>query len=180
MSTNEAYAKYTQFPQYSYDITKYLLEHNELIWKLLKYETPDAWEQDDLTHSEKAALIYGGQDNLTDYRVFFDPGQPNSWTHESCIIRIYPYSLIGANRTTGTCTIMLEAYSHYKINHLSNYTTRIDTITQQLLETLNGIDIGLGIGKLFFDTLASRDDAVRGSGQAPFRGKMILMSNRLI
>jgi len=42
-----------------------------------------------------------------------------------------------------------EVYSHYKINHLSNYTTRIDTIIQQLIYEFNGFN--LESGRLEFD-----------------------------
>ena len=179
MVGDNAYAKYTQFPLYSYDLVKYLLDNNELIWKLIYYDTPDAWNETNLTSNQKGALIYDGQDNITDYRVFFDPGQNNAWTNECCLIRIYPYTLIGNSRTTGTCDIMFDVFSHYKINHMSNYQTRVDTIIQQFIEVFNGIDVGLGIGKLYFDQLATRTDMVRTSGQPPFKGKSLIMSNRL-
>jgi len=178
MTDNTTYANYEQLSNYSYDCIKYLMNENELIWKLLKYPTPDAWNETDLTFEEKSALIYGGQEDTTDFRVFLDPGQPDAWVHEDTILRIYPYGLVGSNRTYGRCTMIFEVFSHYKINHLSNYKTRVDTITQQLLEVFNGSDIG-GIGKLFFDALASRDDRLLVAGQVPFKGKSILMSNFL-
>jgi hypothetical protein len=51
-------------------------------------------------------------------------------------------------------------------------------ILQQLLKTLNGKDVGLGLGKLFFDKAAVPANAIQASGQLPFRGKWMLMSNR--
>ena len=44
----------------------------------------------------------------------------------------------------------MEIFSHYKINHMSNYQTRIDTIAEELLSTFNGADVG-GIGLLSFN-----------------------------
>lgn len=177
MNNKDAYASYTQFPKYAYDIITYLMNNNELIWKLLKHPEPDAWNKADLTFAEKAAMIYNGAEDATLYRVFLDPGQPDVWTHEACILRVYPYGLIGKSRTVGHCSIMFDVLSHYKINHMTNYQTRVDTITQQLLEVLNGVDVGIGIGKLFFDVLAARDDRMLQAGQLPYKGLSLMMSN---
>lgn len=177
MNQKQAYANYTQFPNYSYDCIKYLMDYNELIWKLLYYPDPDAWSKANLTREQKAGLVYNGSEDATQFRVFLDQGQADSWTIEACVIRIFPYSLIGKNRTVGLCTMMFEVLAHQKINHLTNYTVRIDTIIQQFLETFNGVDIGNGIGKLFFDSLIARDDKVGRAGLLPYIGKTLMMTN---
>lgn len=177
MNNKDSYAIYSQLPRYSYDIITYLMNNNELIWKLLYYPDSDAWNKTDLTFVEKSQLIYNGAEDATNFRVFLDPGQPDVWTRENCILRVYPYTIMSKNRTLGVCSIMFDVLCHYKINHLSSYATRIDTIIQQLLETLNGIDIGIGIGKLFFDAMAVKEDKMILTGQLPYKGSALLMSN---
>lgn len=171
------YNTYQNFPHYSHQCIKYLMDNNELIWKLLKYNTPTAWSGANLTAGEKAALIWNGDGSTDDYRVFIDDGAPDSETKEVSILRIFPFGLSPDNRTVGTVTMMMETYSHYKINTLSNYTTRTDTIIQQLLETFNGIVIG-GIGRLHFDKRGTGASRLEMAGQLPFRGKWLLFGNK--
>jgi len=176
------YAKYEDFDNYSYSIISYLMDNNEMIWKLLKYMTPDAWEQSNLTKVEKGALIYKGQEDGSKYRVFMDDGLPDVQTREDAILRISPYTMFPENRTVGTTMIRFECYSHFKVNHLSNYKTRIDMIVKEILGTLNGIvvptDSGGNIGRLHFDRLASTNARLETSGQIPFKGKVFYMGNK--
>lgn len=174
------YNTYTDFPNYSYKCIEHLVANNELIWKLLKYNTPDAWNLTNLTHAEKAALIWAGEGFSSDFRVFMDEGQPDSQLGEVCILRISPYGIFPDNRTVDTITVLMEVYSHYKINTLSNYTTRVDSIIQQLLEVFNGIPIeALGsIGRLHMNKLGTSPSRMESSGQIPFRGKWILLGNK--
>jgi len=176
VATN-AYNTYADFPRYPYKCIKYLMDNNELIWKLLKYNTLDAWDKPNLTRNEKAALIWNGSGTTDDYRVFIDDGAPDSETKEVSILRIYPFSLSPDNRTIGTVTIMMETYSHHSINSLSNYTTRTDTIIQQLLETFNGTVID-GIGRMHFDKRGTGASRLEIAGQLPFRGKWLLFGNK--
>jgi len=171
------YNIYSDFPLYSYNCITHLMDENELIWRLLKYNSADAWDKSDLTRSQKAALIWNGSGTTDDYRVFIDDGAPDSETKEVSLLRIYPFGLTPDNRTVGTVTIMMEAYSHHSINSLSNYTTRVDTIIQQLLETFNGAVIG-GIGRLHFDKRGTGASRLEQAGQLPFRGKWLLFGNK--
>ena len=45
-----AYAKYGIIPTLSYNAISYLINNNELIWKLLFYNTPEAWNETNLTN----------------------------------------------------------------------------------------------------------------------------------
>lgn len=170
----EAYATYENFDELAYNCIMHMRDSNELIWKLIKYATPDAWTKPDLTRQEKSSLIYAGQENIFDYRVFMDLGQPDVLTQEACIVRISPYSIFPENRSIGTISIMFEVYSHYKINHLSNYKTRVDVIMKEFLKTFNGANVG-GIGLLNFDRLANQSARLENGGQLPHRGKWMLM-----
>jgi hypothetical protein len=175
----EGYATYAGFANYSYKAIDYLMEHNEMIWKLLKYNESDAWNESDLTHDEKAALIYNSQPDSTTFRVFMDSGNPDAWTKEICQLRIYPCKLFSQNRTQGIVLMEFDFFCHYKINQLSNYQTRVDRGVQELLGTLNGINLA-GIGRLHFNGAESAEDKVLGVGQLPFKGKSIYMSNKEI
>lgn len=174
------YNFYTDFPHYSYKLIEHLMSENELIWKLLKYADSDAWSKGDLTQAEKAELIWAGNGATDDFRVFMDEGQPDVQKGEVCILRISPYGIFPDNRTVDTITILMEVYSHYKINTLSNYTTRVDTIIQQLLEVFNGevIESMGSIGRLHMNKLGTSSTHMESSGQIPFRGKWLLFGNK--
>ena len=178
-SDRVAYNKYEPLPRYSYKCIEHLMANNEEIWKLLKYPAPDAWTENDLSQTEKAALIWKGEGDASDYHVFMYEGLPDVETKEVCVLNIAPYGISPDNRTVGTVTLLMEVYSHYKINTLSNYTTRVDTIIQQLLETFNGEVIdGLGIGRLHFNKMGTGATRMETGGQIPFRGKWFLIGSK--
>ena len=173
----EGYNKYKGVDEFPYKCVETLMDNNEMIWKLLKYPAPDAWNQPNLTHLEKAAMIYNGDEDATPFHIFMDTGIPDVWTHETSIIKASLLDLYPDNRTYGTIAILFEIYSHYKINHLTNYRTRIDMITQQILETMNGAILG-GIGRFHFDRAGYQSDRAYPGGQTPFKGRYIIMSNK--
>lgn len=176
----EGYNKYFRLAKLSYDCITYLMDNNELIWKLLKYNDPDAWKKADLTHAQKADLIYKGQEDATLSRVFLNVGQPDVWTSEDCIIRISPYQIDPDNRTVGNVSMAFEVFAHNKIDHLSNYQTRTATIAQQFLEVFNGAQLeGNGISRIYFDRLGNQNDRLLQGGQIPYKGYWILMSIKL-
>lgn len=175
-----AYAQYNDFDKYSYNCIKLLMEQDEVIWRMLKYNSPNAWNESEcpnLTQEEKAALIYKGEDDAARYRVFMDIGQPDVWVHEMCNIRISPATIFPEGRTIGTVSLMFEVFAHYKINHLSDYTIRVDVVTKRFLQVFNGATVG-GIGKLFFNRLGSEGNRLEAGGQMPYKGKWIIMSNK--
>ncbi len=176
----EQYNKFPEYDSISYNCISYLIQNNELIWRLLKYTDLNAWKLDaehpNLTQSQKGALIYGGQPNETDYKVFQDVGADNSWTVQTCILRISPLELDPTNYIYGNVAMGFEVYSHYQINHLSNYKVRTDMITQQLIEIFNGVSIA-GIGRLYFDSSANSRCRTRTIGSIPFKGKATVMCN---
>lgn len=171
----EAYNDFRQFSKLSYICIKYMLENNELIWKLLKYTDPEAWDKPNLTHEEKAALIYTGQQDTSMYNVFMDGKQPDVLVKEVSLLRIMPHYAVGLNRTVGYIEVSMEVYSHYKINHLTNYQTRVDTITEELLSIFNGADVG-SIGLMSFDKMADQSSRLFQAGQIPFGGKQLIFS----
>jgi hypothetical protein len=175
----EAYGDFEVFSKLSYGCIKYLMNNNELVWKLLKYTGPDAWKEDDLTQAEKGALIYAGQQDTSDFHVFLDSKQPDVYVEETTILRISPSFAMGLNRTIGYINLSMEVFSHYKINHLSNYQTRIDTITAELLGLFNGANIEAGVGSLglmSFNKMVDTSSRLFEVGQIPFGGKQIVFT----
>ena len=177
MKIEDPYAKYKEMPKLAYRIIELLMqsEKAELLWKLLKYDEPDAWQKPNLTMQEKAALIYPGGEHQEDYHVFMDFTMDDSTYKETTYLRIYPLNIIPTNRTVGICSVNFEVFTHSKLNHLSNYTTRIDDIIQILLDVLNGAEIS-NMGCLFFDRSRSSDNEIVTIGMKPYKGKMLTMS----
>lgn len=177
-TTKEVYNKYTELPNLSYNCISYLKNNDDYIWKLLKYNDADCWKKPNLTEKEKISLIYNGQPKETDYRVFYDVGADDSWNIEACILRISPLAIIPTNYIYGEVTMGFEVYSHYKINHLSNYQTRIDSISQRLIEVFNGAEIG-GLGRLFFDKRRGSPSKSTIIGSIPYKGRATIMCNHI-
>ena len=176
----EGYASYADLSDYSYKCISYLMDNDELIWRLLKYNDSNAWNSavdSNLTHTEKAALVYNSQADSSPFRVFMDSGNPDVVTREICQLRIYPLKVFSETRTTGSVLMVFEFFCHYKINQLSNYKSRVDYGIQELIHVFNGININ-GIGRLHFNGAEAAEDRVLTAGQLPFKGKCIYMSNK--
>lgn len=170
-----AYNDFKSFNQISYNCIKIMMDDNNSIWKLLKYKTPDAWNMPSLSQKEKSELIYAGQQDSSKYNVFMDGKQPDVLVEECTLVRIMPHFAMGINRTVGLIEVSMEIFSHYKINHLSNYTTRIDTITAELLALFNGRNVG-SLGLLAIDRMMDQSSRLFQAGQIPFGGKQIIFA----
>jgi len=180
-SVQEMYNNYSELPLASYNCAKYLLNNNDLLWKLLYYSDPNAYKNDSahpvLSGSSKGALIYNGDPDETKYRVFFDVGQDDAWMGANCVLRIAPYNIDPTNHIYGQVSMLFQCYAAYKINTLSNYNIRTLKVIQQVLETLNGADVGAGIGRLYFDARASRYCNMKIGGQINFKSYNLVMCN---
>lgn len=162
-------------PYLPYLCTTYLAENNEMIWKLLYDNGRDAWNIDDIDIEDKIDMIYKGMPPESNYKVFFDEGQVDAWTHQVTMLRIMPIMIEPVNHVHAHLYLSFEVLSHYDINHMSNYCTRVDTIIQQLVETLNGKDIE-GVGVLIFDNSSYSGCQIISSGQKPYSGKCLIMA----
>lgn len=175
MSKN--YATYDLLPNISDNIVSNLMKNSEaeLIWKLLKYSTNDDWNSDDLTKAEKRALIYTGGTDASKCAIFYDSGMDDVINTEGIYLRVYPYWVTPTTPYHGIVDVAFEIICHYSINTLSNYTTRVDSIIAKILKCLNDTDIG-GIGRMYFNADAARNDKVQNFNQPPFKGKVLVMS----
>jgi hypothetical protein len=172
------YNNFADLPNLSYNIITYLLENDDTIWKLLYYEDPGAWSKPALTKQQKGLLVYDGIKPETSCRVFMDLGQDQAWKEKAAILRIAVADIDPTNITYATMSVILQVYCHYQMNTLSNYTNRTITITQRLLQVLNGAAV-TGLGRLYFDKRASPNCKTTVIGAIPFKGYQTLMCNRI-
>ena len=173
----EDYIKLELLPLIPASVVEYLMDNNELMWKLLYYNTNDAWSKSNLTKAQKSALIYDGSDSPENFRVFLDTGQDSAITEQISILRISTVSYVPRNHIIGYYELGIEVYSHYQINTLSNYQVRTDAIIASVIGTINGANIE-NTSRLFFDASKNPRCKVMTIGTAPFKGKgAILCTN---
>jgi len=172
----EGYNLFATLENLPYNIIEHLFTNSdaEIIWKLLKYTTADAWTKDNLTTSEKAALVYNGEDISDSYCVFRDSYADDGTSEQKTFLRVYVHSAIPENRTTGLVNICFEVYSHPKINHLDNYKQRVDMIIQALLKIFQEANIG-GSGFFFFDADRSYQNMIKPITSKTYKGKILIM-----
>lgn len=178
----EAYNEFSNLPELSYNAIAYLMQHDDISWRLLKYSDPnclDLNEHPNLTLQEKADLVYTGRDNITDCRVFLDVGMDDAWTQEAAILRVSPMVITPDTYVYGKIAMSFEVYAHYKVNHLSNHTTRTVSLIQRLISVFNGSEIE-GLGRLFFDARSSGLCRVVSIGRIPYKGMGLVMCNFLL
>lgn len=144
-----AYNTYDSLPNISYNIITYLFS-NDNLFKLLKYSSSDALNQPNLTNSEKANLIYNGQTDASTFRLYQDPFTDDAFDTMCSMIRVFPYYINPVNRVSGIVDVVFEVITHVKVNYLSNYQTRIPYMTQQIISSLNGKEVG-ALGVMSFD-----------------------------
>ena len=160
-----------------YNIIAYLMENNENIWKLLKYNGNDALDKPNLTLEEKSALIYNGEIDGDGYRVFMNEFIDDAFVDMISMIRIFPVATFPDSRVVAIQDMVCQIVVHNKIDMLNSYCTRLDSIIEEFISTLNGADIG-GLGVLFMDSDRRRSNGVmRGfSNNRNFYGAKINMS----
>ena len=178
--TKEQYNKFEDYPQLTYNIIKYLIDNEQTLFRLLKYNDANAYRLDathpNLTTAEKGQLIYNGIRPQNECRIFQTLGVSDSWQEQVSILRISVLDLIPTNYIIGNVSIIAETYNHDMIDTLSNYSTRTDMITQLLIKNLNGSEIK-GLGRLYFDTKATSKCRSTVIGKIPIRGRATVFCN---
>lgn len=174
-----AFNRYNTIRDAGYLILDHLIRNNDDIWRLLKYPTSDALSKDFLTLKEKRALIFDGTSNpdSEEYRVFRQPFLDDAFNKQVSQLRVYVLTMNPENRSVGTVGVALEAVCHNKLLALDSYENRLEVMVQQLLQTLNGVEVG-GIGELVFDDNSSFFDlaSVNMYNNRNFLGWTLVMS----
>lgn len=173
------YNSLSRFPAIPYNIIKYLATQDEIIWKLLKYNSYDALSKPNLTLSEKMKLVWleGKQDK---YSVFMTPLCEDAIAESRCIMKIYNYidepnSLY--NTTITYAFDFLYGGNMSLVEYDGAPVSRADLFIHRILWVLNGADVG-GIGKMGWSKDFSRyDNATATIGNSKtFTGVRLFMS----
>jgi hypothetical protein len=172
------YNRYNGITKYPINIISYLLNNNDIIWKLLKYDTSNALSQPNLTKSQKSSLIYAGQTDETPYRVF-TKALPNGATETAQTqLRVWLGRILPTNRVQGQVDIKIQVVSYNSILTLDTYENRNEVILQQLISTLSQQNIK-GMTPLSFDQMGNGLDNNASwyrMGEKWYEGYMLTMS----
>ena len=172
-----------------YTVVMDYLFYNENIWKLIYYTVDEdgkpiarPLERPSLTSKQKRSLIYNGIDDVNKYRVFLS-NVPISEevTGQVQQIRIYRDRVLPKDAFMSNATWTIELPCHNAISTIivdNIIVNRVDLLQEEILETLNGKEIG-GIGTLIFSDdspqrMSDRSDFVRFNTQ--FSGYVFNMS----
>lgn len=147
---NSLWNRYEGLQEVPYKIIQYLMINNENIWKLLKYNEPNALSNPSLTLNEKAALIWDGNGDSESYKVFRTPYLDDMFTEQTTQLRVYLTTVYPDNSKEGRISIQFQILTHVKLANIDNNLNRVEVMVEEILKTLNGVDVG-GIGVLAFD-----------------------------
>lgn len=172
-----------------YTIVMDYLFYNENIWKLLYYITDEdgnpisrPLERPNLTNKQKRSLIYNGIDDVNKYRVFLsNVPLSEETTGQVQQIRIFRDRVLPKDAFMSNATWTIELPCHNAISTIivdNIIVNRVDLLQEEILETLNGKEIG-GIGTLMFSydspqRMSDRSDFFRFNTQ--FSGYIFNMS----
>ena len=157
-----------------YKIVMDYLFYNENIWKLLYYITDEdgnpisrPLEKPSLTSKQKRDLIYNGTDDINKYRVFLsNVPLSEETTGQVQQIRIFRDRILPKDAFMSNATWTIELPCHNAISTIivdNIIVNRVDLLQEEIIETLNGKEIG-GIGTLMF----SYDSPQRMSDRSDF------------
>lgn len=150
------YNSLSQLPNIPYNIIKYLVQNDEIIWKLMKYPDYNALSKPDLTMTEKLNMLWcsGPQEK---FNVFLTPLVEDAIPESKCIFKLYQYYIHAKELYTSTVVYAFDFLYGGQMT-LVEYNgipvSRGDLFINRILEVLNGAEVN-GIGKLtFFDDMS--------------------------
>jgi hypothetical protein len=149
----------SMLPNIPYNILTYLAKEEQILWKLLAYNSYDALSKPDLTFSEKMDLIWkeGPQEP---YSVFMTNIIDDAIPESKSILKIYNYYIHAKDLYLAPTVYAFDILYGPKMS-LVEYNgipvSRADLFVNRILTLLNGVEVG-GVGKLvFFDDMSRYD-----------------------
>lgn len=145
---------FNSMPQIPYQILTYLIDNNENLFKLLKYNSTDALQKDDLTKKEKIALLYTEVGQEDEYHIFLKPLIGEEMTDSVTQLRLYKARI--------TPTTNLKAVLNYEFDIVVGTKTnlvydnngipcsRLDMIESEIINSLCGTSM-FGVGGFQFN-----------------------------
>ena len=173
------YNSMSRLPQIPYKILEYLALNDEILWKMLAYNSYDALSKPDLTFSEKMDLIWktGPQE---DFGVFFTALVEDAISESKCILKVYDYYIHANQLYTGTVVYAFDFLYGGKMSLVGYIGVPVsggDLFVNRVLEVFIGAEVG-GVGKLaFFDDMSRYDLArVTIGNSKTFTGMQLFLS----
>lgn len=151
------YNSMSRLPQIPYNILTYLAQEEQILWKLLAYNSYDALSQPDLTFSQKMDLVWkeGPQEK---FGVFLTDLVEDAIAESKCILKIYTYYIHASDLYLSTPVYAFDFLCGGKMS-LVDYNgipvSRGDLFINRILTNLNGANVN-GVGKMIFDDDLSR------------------------
>lgn len=169
-----------------YKVLEHLMLNNEDIWKLLKYNSPDALSKNNLTLSEKRKLIYSGNGNAESFRAFIEPYIDDAFKENCSMIRVYVDSIFPELHIMATVNICVDIVVHNKISNIQSddnivpIKNRANVLLKNVLQALNGAEVN-GIGRLSFSRQISLNNKALLSiwNNRNFYGYTVVMSTKI-
>ena len=173
------YNSMSRLPSIPYNILTYLAQEEQILWKLLAYNSYDALSQPDLTFSQKMDLVWkeGPQEP---YSVFMTNIIDDAIPEAKTIMKLYNYYIHAKDLFVAPTVYAFDILYGPKMS-LVDYNgvpvSRADLFVNRILTLLNGVYVG-GVGKLiFFDDISRYDlgRTVVGNSKT-FTGYQIFLS----
>ena len=174
MNGDVAFNRFVNLDSIEERIINYLINSEtynaERIWKLLKYGTLDALTKSNLTKKEKSELIYRGEEEQSNKRVFMQSYLDDAFSTQCSLLKFYVDSIVPINHLIAVVNIGVDIMSHSKTQIVYNdamddienpdiyreieqqivYKNRNTLLLKCILAELNGADIE-GVGQLQFN-----------------------------
>ena len=169
----------TALPQIPYKILTYLAVHDEIIWKLLKYNSYDALSKPNLKFREKIELIWR-EGPQAEKSIFLTNLIEDVIPESKQIIKIYSYHVHPNELYLSTVVYAFDCLYGGQmslVDYNGTPVSRGDLFINRILTILNGAYVG-GVGKLtFYDDMSRYDIAKSVIGNAKnYTGIQLFMS----
>ena len=94
--------------------------HAANLWKLLKYNTPDALNEDDLTPTEKDDLVFSDESSgtYTTKRFFVQPFVDDAWSEQCSSVYVYVDEIHPKDHIRANIIVTVEVVVHARISVL--------------------------------------------------------------
>ena len=173
------YNSMAALPFIPYNILTYLAQNEEILWKLLAYDTYDALSKPDLTFDEKMALVWkdGPQSEAS---IFFTNIIDDAIPEAKCVLKIYNYYDHAVQLYNAVAVYAFDFLYPPKapmVDMNGRPVNRAELFIHRILATLNGAEVG-GVGKLTFYDDQSRYDLARSviGNSKTFTGMQVFLS----
>ena len=93
-------------------------KYADYLWKILKYDSLDALSLPSVSIEDRKKLIYNGNGESTQYRVFLSPYTDDGWEEQSSHLHVYVNRIDPIDHLRAKVCINIEIIVHHKISIL--------------------------------------------------------------